>query len=87
MKTENTLRGNALFFTAIVCVAGLALASSFLANLIPYHLISAGVFAMLAGMAIHPLLAGIGLTGRGNGFEHGVQFVSKRILKAGIILM
>lgn len=48
---------------------------------IPYHLISAGVFALLIGMLLNPLI------GRYSFFQAGVGFVSKQILRLAIILM
>lgn len=59
----------------------LAIAAKYLSSLIPHGLISAGVFAMLAGMAIHPLLKKMNLS------FMGINFVSKRVLKGAIILM
>lgn len=69
------------YLPEILITALLAVGAKFLSSLIPYGLISAGVFAMLAGMAIHPLLKKAKLT-----FQ-GINFVSKRVLKAAIILM
>lgn len=116
MKTttekQNNLKEVGYFIAALVFIAVLAIVSQFIANLIPYHLISAGVFAMLLGIAIHPLLTKMGLFGekyqksgtsnnataeisatrttspdaRGS-FGKGINFTSKRILKAGIVLM
>lgn len=66
----------------ILATAALAVLSKYLSGFIPLQLISAGVFAMLIGMALHPLLKRFekGLTG-------GLQFVSKTVLKASIVLM
>lgn len=50
-------------------------------SLIPYHLISGGVFAMLIGMALHPFCRKI------PGLKTGFTFVSKKVLKCAIILM
>ena len=96
MKTNTNLKRVGYFSAAILFVAGLAVVSSSIANLIPYHLISAGVFAMLLGMAINPLLEKFGVFKKKSAdgtenpkssFGNGVQFVSKRILKTGIVLM
>ncbi|WMJ22529.1 putative sulfate exporter family transporter [Paludicola sp. MB14-C6] len=59
----------------------LAAISVFISNYIPYHLISAGVFAMLIGMALHPIMK------KYNFFKVGIEFVSKKILRLSIILM
>ncbi len=67
--------------------AGLALAAAlgFVANyiseFIPYHLISGGVFALLIGMLLNPLVSKYGL------FQGGVGLVSKQVLRLAIILM
>ena len=47
----------------------------------PYHLISAGVFAMLIGMVLNPLV------GQQKEMVEGFNLVSKKILKLAIILM
>lgn len=58
-----------------------AIISAKLSKLFPGGFISPGVFALLLGMMINPLVQDSGVYG------HGVKFVSKRILKLGIILM
>ncbi len=65
----------------IILAALLAVFSNYISGFIPYHLISAGVFALLIGMALNPLLA------KWEMFNPGVNFVSKKILRLGIILM
>ncbi|MEG2441177.1 MAG: YeiH family protein [Acetivibrio sp.] len=65
----------------MVIVFLLALASKYLSSFIPKGLISAGVFAMLIGMALYPLVKKIPLS------QRGIQFTSKKILKASIVLM
>ena len=79
------------FLTALCCAVVLAILSNFIAEFIPYHLISAGVFAMLLGMALNPLIQKF-LDKKCNedstkGYAKGLAFVSKTVLKAGIVLM
>lgn len=65
----------------IAVTIALAIVSKFCASFIPNDLISAGVFAMLIGMALHSVI---------NQFDYcktGIQFVSKTVLKAAIVLM
>lgn len=59
----------------------LAVISKICSGFIPYELISAGVFAMLIGMLFHGVVKKIPNS------QKGLQFVSKTILKAGIVLM
>ena len=93
MKTDNTkFSKTVLFFlTALCCAVALAILSNFIAGFIPYHLISAGVFAMLLGMALNPLIQKF-LDKKCSeksqkGYAKGLAFVSKTVLKAGIVLM
>jgi uncharacterized integral membrane protein (TIGR00698 family) len=64
--------GRGIFLTII-----LAITSIFLSN----NLISAGVFALLIGMFLNPLISKYGH------FEKGFSFVSKKVLRLAIILM
>lgn len=59
----------------------LALTANQLQKIIPGHLISSGVFALLLGMVINPFISG------NKNFFGGVQFTSKKILKFSIVLM
>lgn len=59
----------------------LAIVSKYISSFIPYDLISAGVFAMLIGMALHPLVS------KKEYFIDGFNLVSKRVLKISIVLM
>lgn len=59
----------------------LAIVSKYCSSLIPYELISAGVFAMLIGMLLHPLVK------KYDGIMPGLNFVAKRVLKASIVLL
>lgn len=52
-----------------------------ISKIVPGHLIGAGVFALLIGMIINPLIFD------NDNYTEGTNFVSKRILKFAIILM
>ncbi|MEG1918438.1 MAG: putative sulfate exporter family transporter, partial [Oscillospiraceae bacterium] len=59
----------------------LALAANTLSGLVPYQLISGGVFALLLGMLLHPWVATRVV------FTSGVQLASKQVLRLAIVLM
>ena len=59
----------------------LAVISITIADIVPMHLISAGVFSMIIGMIIHGFVMKI------TGISVGLQFVAKTVLKFSIILM
>jgi len=59
----------------------IALLSYYISNFIPDKLISAGVFALLLGMFINPLISKYSI------FKDGMNFVSKKVLRLAIILM
>jgi len=65
----------------IVITIILAVISKICAGFIPNELISAGVFAMLIGMALHPVVK------KSKASAKGIQFVSKKVLKSAIVLM
>ena len=65
----------------ILLTAALALGANFLSGLIPGKIIGGGVFALLIGMAVSPLVAKFSF------FKTGVKFTSKKILRLSIILM
>ncbi len=65
----------------ILLTVVLAIIAIQISSFIPYHLISASVFALLIGMALNPLMHSRVF------FKPGIQFVSKKILRAAIILM
>lgn len=71
----------AYLFPGIILSVALALFSVIVSSFVSYHLISAGVFALLTGMALNPL------TSKKESLKSGVGFVSKKILRLGIILM
>lgn len=75
------LKKAAKFLPGIIATIVLALFSNYISKFIPYNLISAGVFAMLIGMLLHPLIIKVPYS------ASGLQFVSKRVLKAAIVLM
>lgn len=59
----------------------LTLLAKYLSNFIPMGFISPGVFALLLGMFLNPLF------GKYDLFKSGISFVSKEVLRLGIILM
>ena len=59
----------------------LAIISMFISNLIPMHLISASVFALLIGMALNPVVS------KYHRFNGGIKIASKQLLRLAIILM
>lgn len=65
----------------VLLAAALAVASNFISGFVPFGLISGGVFALLIGMAINPLLV------KAPQFKAGIQLVSKEVLRLAIILM
>lgn len=65
----------------IILAMILAYLASLISSFIPGGLISPGVFSLLIGMALNPIISGVG------SFKKGVRFTSKSILKIAIILM
>lgn len=65
----------------ILLSAALAAVAKVIGGWIPYELISAGVFALLIGMILNPLISKYSV------FQRGIQFVSKQVLKAAIVFM
>ncbi len=59
----------------------LALFAMFISSFIPYHLVSASVFALLIGMWLQPVVM------QHVCFKKGLGFVSKQLLRFSIILM
>lgn len=68
-------------YKGIILSAVLAAVSYFISESLPLHLISAGVFALLIGMALNPFVSSI------EGVMDGFNFTSKKLLKFSIILM
>lgn len=75
------MKKNLAFIIGILITLGLAYLSIYLAAFIPMGLISPGVFAMLLGMALHPLVK------KYLANFSGVAFVAKVLLKGSIVLM
>ncbi|WP_353096606.1 putative sulfate exporter family transporter [Tissierella praeacuta] len=69
------------YLSGIILTVILAYAAIIISDFIPGKLISAGVFSLLLGMAINPIVSNYNI------FNDGMSFVSKKILKFSIILM
>lgn len=69
------------YAVGVLFAALLAYVSVFISKLIPYNLIGAGVFALLIGMFLNPIVSKYQI------FEKGFGFTSKKILRLAIILM
>lgn len=65
----------------IILTMILAIFASYISSFIPKQLISSGVFALLIGMILNPVL------GKHEVFSQGIRFTSKIILKLAIVLM
>ena len=65
----------------IVLAGALALVANYMAGFVPKGLISGGVFALLIGMAVNPLIL------KASVFAPGIQLVSKQVLRLAIVLM
>lgn len=64
-----------------ILTAVLGFTANVISGFIPFHLISAGVFALLIGMLLNPLISKYSV------FKGGIAFVSKQVLRLAIILM
>ncbi len=69
------------YSAGLTLTALLALITNYISEFIPYHLISAGVFALLIGMIINPFIV------RYSFFKGGISLVSKQVLRLAIIMM
>lgn len=69
------------YIPGIILTVILSLVAIFISAYVPRNLISPGVFALLIGMALNPLVNNYNL------FKKGVKFTSKNVLKVAIILM
>ncbi|ADO77524.1 YeiH family protein [Halanaerobium praevalens] len=69
------------YLAGVMLTIVLALAAKAISTYIPMHLISAGVFALILGMLLNPIIREISI------FNLGINFVSKKILKTSIVLM
>lgn len=65
----------------VALVIILAIIASYVSGFVPYHLISAGVFALLIGMLLNPVVSKYDI------FHGGISLASKQILQIAIILM
>lgn len=69
------------YSSGVIITIFLAYIAIIISGFIPGRLISAGVFSLLIGMMINPIIANY------SEFNEGMRFVSKRVLKLAIILM
>lgn len=69
------------FLAGIILTVILAYVAIIISGFIPGKLISAGVFSLLLGMAINPIISNYSI------FNEGMSFVSKKVLRLAIILM
>lgn len=69
------------YLAGIILTILLALTAKALSSYIPMHLISGSVLALMMGMLLNPIIREISI------FNRGINFVSKKILKVGIVLM
>lgn len=69
------------YLAGIILTILLALTAKAISTYIPMHIISAGVFALILGMLLNPIIREISI------FSLGINFVSKKILKTSIVLM
>ena len=65
----------------IMLTAALAICANSLSSLAPGKIIGGGVFALLIGMIVNPLVS------KGNLFKAGIKFTSKKVLRLSIVLM
>lgn len=68
-------------FPGLLLAAALACLCVFASSFVPYHLISGGVFALLFGMLLNPLVSRWGF------FKPGLAFVAKKVLRTALVLM
>jgi len=69
------------YLAGIILTILLAATAKAVSNYIPMHLISGSVLALMLGMLLNPIIKEISI------FNTGINFVSKKILKTGIVLM
>ena len=69
------------YIWGILLTTILAFISVFISKIIPYHIIGQGVFALLIGMLLNPLVSDYNI------FQKGIGFTSKKILRLAIVLM
>ncbi len=69
------------YFLGLLLTALLAIAAESISRIIPGHLISGGVFALIIGMILNPIIY------KRDIFKTGVNFVSKHVLRTAIVLL
>ncbi len=69
------------YLAGIILTVLLALTAEMVSSLIPEHLISAGVFALILGMFLNPIVRKTSV------FDKGIRFAAKKILKTAIVIM
>lgn len=69
------------YLAGIILTILLALTAKALSSYIPMHLVSGSVLALMLGMVLNPIIREVSI------FNSGINFVSKKILKTGIVLM
>lgn len=69
------------YLPGIILTIILGLTAKALSSYIPMHLISGSVLALMLGMFFNPIIREISI------FKSGINFVSKKILKTGIVMM
>ncbi len=67
---------------SMILTATIALIAMYVSTLVPMHLISGSVFALLLGMLLNPIVSK-----RADIFKVGISFVGSKILRLSIILM
>ncbi len=74
----NFIKKNAAGFALTIVLAFLA---NYTSSFVPYHLISGGVFSLIIGMLLNPVVS------KYNVFKGGIGLTSKQILRLAIVLM
>lgn len=69
------------YAAGLALAAALAISAIFISGFIPYQLISGGVFALLIGMLLNPVISKYLI------FKGGIALTSKQVLRLAIILM
>lgn len=69
------------YSAGVALTISLGFAAVLISGFIPYHLISAGVFALILGMILNPIVT------RHAWFQSGINLVSKKVLRLAIVLM
>lgn len=72
---------NKTIFPGIGLVIGIALIGRYIEKILPIHIVSASVMALFIGMSLNRFIK------KGDVFEKGIAFSSKKLLKLAIILL